>query len=167
MPDSPFRSNLIPNGMKGQETEVSGGVFDQAGKPIAGAILSVWLASPSGKYDNQDAAGNPISIPPAQHVLRGRITADAVGYYSFTCLRPGNYSIGGGVYRPAHIHVKVEAPGFQTLITQLYFPDDRFNLKDLPGSGFFKPELLVSFDGPTAPQPNVVLHGSFHFVLAK
>ena len=36
---------------------------------------------------------------------------------------PGRY-LNGARYRPAHIHVKVRAPGFPVLTTQLYFPGD-------------------------------------------
>ncbi len=34
------------------------------------------------------------------------------------------------MYRPAHIHVKVSAPGHAPLTTQLYFPEDPYNAGD-------------------------------------
>jgi catechol 1,2-dioxygenase len=38
--------------------------------------------------------------------------------------------LNGAQYRPAHIHVKVSAPGFQTITTQLYFEGDKYNAID-------------------------------------
>jgi len=42
---------------------------------------------------------------------------------------PGRY-LNGAQYRPAHVHVKVSAPGFLPLTTQLYFPGDPYNAVD-------------------------------------
>lgn len=166
LPNAPWRSNLIPANMKGQEIAISGKVMATDGTPLSGATVHVWLASPTGHYDNEDAQGNAISIPPSKQVLRGRINTDAAGEYTFVCLRPGNYFLGAGQVRPAHIHVKVEAPGYKTLITQLYFTDDQFNLKDLPGDEFFQPQLLVPLT-PSSPQPGVRQTGRFDFVIGK
>jgi catechol 1,2-dioxygenase len=52
---------------------------------------------------------------------------------------PGRY-LNGREYRPAHIHIKVAAPGFAPLTTQLYFPGDPYNARD----PFFLPGLLVT-----------------------
>lgn len=164
--NSPIRSNLIPSFMSGQAIQITGQVTDTAGNVLPNATVHVWLASPQGHYDNEDAQGNPVAIPLNQQILRGRIITDHQGKYTFDCLRPGNYSLGNGMMRPAHIHVRVEAPGHKTLITQLYFTDDQFNLKDLPGPGFFKPELLVPLL-PGTPQSGVTQHGNFNFVLSK
>lgn len=166
LPNAPFTKRFIPQGMAGQEIHVSGTVVDVNGAVIPNATVHVWVASPTGVYDNQDAAGRPMRIPPAKQNLRGRIITDAQGAYAFECLRPGNYELGNGMMRPAHIHVMVEARGFQTLITQLYFTDDQFNTKDLPGPEFFQPELLVPLT-PAAPLPNQIQTGTFQLVLAR
>jgi catechol 1,2-dioxygenase len=166
LPNSPFRDVLFPQGMTGDQIKISGRVLSRDGSAIAGATVHVWLADPKGAYDNQDAQGDPVSIPPSKQTLRGRIVADADGKYAFTCLRPGNYSLGNGRVRPAHIHVRVEADGYHTLVTQLYFVDDKFNTKDLPGEGFFKPALLVPLT-PVQAQSGVVQQGTFDFVIGK
>ncbi len=166
LPNSPIRPRFIPQGMTGDEIHISGTVVDVDGNVIPNATVHVWVASPTGRYDNQDAAGNPTVIPPARQNLRGRIITGAHGAYAFECLRPGNYNLGDGTVRPAHIHVKVEAAGYQTLTTQLYFVDDKFNLKDLKGPGFFKPELLV----PLSPAVHVngqIQTGNYTFVLDR
>lgn len=164
MPNSPKTKNLIPQGATGISLEVRGKVLDTAGAPIKDAVIHVWLADPRGIYDNQDKQGRPLKLPPNQQKLRGQVSTDAQGDYSFRSLRPGNYPLGNGQMRPAHIHILIEAPGYKTLITQLYFADDPFNQKDLPGPGFFQPELVIQLK-TAAPGAAVNLEGEFHFVL--
>lgn len=164
LPNAPFSTNLIPAGMTGDLIEVSGRVLATDGTPIANAMVHVWLADPKGVYDNQDSQGAPMKISVSQMKLRSRIVTDSAGAYKFTCLRPGNYDVGGGKMRPAHIHVMVEARRKKTLVTQLYFTDDQYNTHDLPGPGFFLPELLVPMK-PTVAQTGVWQRGNFDFVL--
>ena len=40
------------------------------------------------------------------------------------------YGIGDGRTRPAHFHLMVSAPGYQSLITQLYFTGDKYIPED-------------------------------------
>jgi len=68
--------------------------------PLPGAVLELWLAGPDGKYDD---------------VHRATITADNSGAYRFESnVPPAYYS------RPPHIHLRVSAKGFNTLVTQHY-----------------------------------------------
>ena len=48
------------------------------------------------------------------------------GGYRLDTIIPGHY-LNGNQFRPAHIHVKVSAPGYQLLTTQLYFEGDPYN----------------------------------------
>jgi protocatechuate 3,4-dioxygenase beta subunit len=164
--NAPMRTRLIPAGMTGDELAISGRVLATDGTVIADAMVHVWLADPKGVYDNQDATGAVIKIPVSKMTLRGRIKSDANGKYGFECLRPGNYELDAGRWRPAHIHVMVVAKGYKQLITQLYFVDDKYNDKDLPGDLFFQKELLVPMNPATA-SPGVVQKGTFDFVLEK
>lgn len=168
LPDSPLSDHLdlTPAKTEGNPFEISGQVLSTGGKPLAGATVHVWLADPRGVYDNQDSEGNPVALPPEKHRLRGRVVTDENGSYSFRGLRPGNYALspGGNDYRPGHIHAMVEAEGYRTLVTQLYFPDDRFNDRDLEGDGFFKPELAVQMQ-PALPDGKTVQRGTFNLVL--
>src|SRR6202047_3255134 len=69
--------------------------------------------------------------------LRGRFGSDAAGRFHFRSVKPAGYPIptDGPVgelvratrrhnYRPAHLHFMVYKPGFKTLISQIYTPDD-------------------------------------------
>ncbi len=167
LPRSPLKSNLFPAGTRGTQIRISGQVLSPDCLPLAGAVLHVWLADPNGDYDNQDAAGNPVNIPAAKQLYRGRIVADKDGKYSFDCLRPGNYFDGGAqLWRPAHIHVLVEAAGYTRLVTQLYFQDDAHNTHDIAGDDFFQPELVVQL-APAVAVASAVQTGVFNFVLVK
>merc|ERR1712196_471634 len=56
---------------------------------------------------------------------RAFLLSDASGQYNFATLVPGHY-VAGSTWRPRHIHAKVSAPGFVTIITQVYFHGDPY-----------------------------------------
>jgi protocatechuate 3,4-dioxygenase beta subunit len=94
-PGAPVRSSV------GKGYVLSGAVKSSADcAPIKGAQIEFWLAGPDGKYDDEHRAT----------VLTGE-----KGFYQFESNIPGPY-----FGRPPHIHVKVSAKGFNTLITQHY-----------------------------------------------
>jgi catechol 1,2-dioxygenase len=165
--NSVLQSKLFPTGVSGSEVSISGQVLDQDGAPLVGATVSIWVADPQGRYDNQEDNGDPKPITVAEQLYRGRVITDKSGQYAFTCLRPGNYFDGGwNLWRPAHIHVKVEATGYTDLTTQLYFDDDAQNSHDIPGDDFFLPELAVQL-APATPAAGVIQKGTFNLVLSK
>ena len=103
---------------------------DGDGRPVAGAEIDVWHSSPEGLYENQDPTQ-------AEMNLRGRFISDATGCFHFRSVKPAGYPIpvDGPVgelvratrrhnFRPAHLHFMVYKPGFKTLISQVYSPDD-------------------------------------------
>jgi protocatechuate 3,4-dioxygenase beta subunit len=92
---------------------------------VPGAWLDFWQADVAGRYDNQGFA------------FRGHQSADARGAYRLETVIPGDYP-----GRTAHIHVKLRAPGGQTLTTQLFFPGDARNKND----AIFSPALVVSME---------------------
>ena len=162
-----LQSQLFPQGTSGEEMQISGQVIAEDGTLIAGATVSVWVADPQGRYDNQNDDGSTKVIAVKAHTYRGRIVTDKSGNFAFNILRPGNYFDGGAnLWRPSHIHVRVEAKGYKTLTTQLYFQDDAHNTLDIPGDDFFQPELVVQLN-PAVPASGVVQKGIFNFVLAK
>ena len=61
-------------------------------------------------------------------------------------------------YRPAHVHVKVSAPGFLPLTTQLYFPGDPYNAVD--------PVIVRSLSMRVADEGGLK-RASFDFVLRR
>ena len=59
--------------------------------------------------------------------------SNSQGYYIFESIKPGLY-LNGSTYRPSHIHFKITPPGFNTLITQLYFENDPYIPSDAAAS---------------------------------
>jgi protocatechuate 3,4-dioxygenase beta subunit len=82
---------------------------------IPNALIEVWHATDAGTYY---ANVNPFT-------LRGSLYSATNGEYSFNSIQPGWY-LNGAQYRPKHVHYKVSAPGYSTLITQLYFVGDPY-----------------------------------------
>jgi catechol 1,2-dioxygenase len=99
---------IVRSDTPGDPLFVSGRVVDRAGKPIAGAEVDVWHASPVGLYENQDPGQADMN-------LRGKFTTDALGCFLFRSVKMVGYPIPtDGVvgrllaaqhrhpYRPAH-----------------------------------------------------------------
>jgi catechol 1,2-dioxygenase len=120
---APARADLADPGMPGTHIVLAGRVLAEDCKtPIEGAVLDLWQADSSGRYDNDGHA----PLDPATYLLRGKLAAQKDGQYATRTVIPGQY-LNGSQYRPAHIHVKVSAPGFRTITTQLYFEGDKYN----------------------------------------
>jgi protocatechuate 3,4-dioxygenase beta subunit len=71
----------------------------------------------------------------AGYRLRGHVSTDAAGRFTFTTMVPGEYP-----GRTEHIHVKVTPPGGATLTTQVYFPGVAANQAD----GLYSPTLRLA-----------------------
>jgi catechol 1,2-dioxygenase len=117
------------------------------GTPLSGAKVDIWQNGVEGYY-SQFAPGIP------EWNLRGIITADESGHFRIRAVKPMPYQIptdgatgaliraaGWHAYRPAHVHLKVSAPGYRQITTQLYFPGDPHNDSDIADS--VKPELML------------------------
>jgi protocatechuate 3,4-dioxygenase beta subunit len=136
-------------------------IVDGEGRPVTGAEIDVWHSSPEGLYENQDPGQ-------AEMNLRGRFVSDAAGRFDFRSVKPAGYPIpiDGPVgelvkatrrhnFRPAHLHFMIYKPGFKTLITQIYTPDDEHIDSDVQ-FGVTRALLgnYVRHDEP-APEPDV------------
>jgi len=111
---------------EGEQMVVEGVVSSAGGGPIAGATLDIWQNAANGLYDVQDP---DVEIGD----LRARLHTDANGRYRIRTIRPIPYtipsdgpvgdllkSLGRLPWRPAHLHVRIEAPGHKQLTTALY-----------------------------------------------
>lgn len=126
----------VANGAQGRPCQVQGNVHGVEGEAVANARIEVWQSDEKGLYDVQYA---DIS----QHQARGVLTADAQGRFYFKSILPMPYPIphDGPVgrlleaiarhpWRPAHLHFKIEAPGYETLITHVFRKDDPYLASD-------------------------------------
>ncbi len=151
-PGAPSRSDLVSAGISGIPLLISGRVLSlDCRSALENAMLDVWQADSNGRYDNDGSFGAP---PPAYR-LRGKLVSDAQGGFSIRTIIPGRY-LNGASYRPAHVHVKISAPGHRPLTTQLYFPDDPYNASD----PFIDRSLIMDVSGNNAGKT-----GHYDFVL--
>lgn len=151
VPDAPrlgsHGSLPMRDGEQGTPLVWTGQVTAVDGTPLGGATVEVWHADNDGFY-SQFAPGIP------QWNLRGTFSTDENGSFEITTVRPAPYQIptdgacgklvsaaGWHAWRPAHIHVKASAPGYELLTAQLYFPGDVHNEDDIAEA--VKPELML------------------------
>jgi protocatechuate 3,4-dioxygenase beta subunit len=122
----------IANDTKGDEVAFTGQVRSLSGSPIKSATLDVWQTAPNGLYEVQDP-------DQPDYNLRGVFTTGPDGRYEFRTVKPVSYAIphdgpvgklleavGRHPFRPAHVHFIVSAPGYETVVTELYSDDDRY-----------------------------------------
>jgi len=115
-----YKSNAPVRSMVGKGYVLNGQVKSSRDcSAIPDAQIEFWLVGPDGKYDDDH---------------RATVFSDKSGGYRFESNAPIPYS-----GRPAHIHVRVSAPGYKTLVTQHYPQKDqtetRFDLVIAPLNG--------------------------------
>ncbi len=164
-PEKPLGAN-IAEGVEGEPTHFSGRVRGPDGQPIAGATLDLWSTDGQGRYDVQ-LQGN------AGMRARGKIKTDSDGRYRFWTIKPVSYPIptdgpvgkmllrmGRHPYRPAHTHMIVSAPGYETLTTHVFVEGDPylesdavFGVKNSLVASFVRHEPGVGPDGKRMDRP--------------
>lgn len=168
VPNSPERGAHAALPMRADEKGVplvwEGAIVSTAGEPLAGKV-ELWHADADGYY-SQYAPGLP------EWNLRGSFSTGPDGKFTITTIRPAAYQIptdgacgkliaaaGWHAWRPAHLHVKVSAPGHELLTAQLYFPGDPHNADDIASA--VKPELMLD----PKQQPDGSYRMMYNFVL--
>ena len=109
-----------------------GVIRDTDGNPIANAEIDIWQTAPNGLYASQDDAQDTFSF-------HGLMTVGKDGRYAFTTVKPVEYTVptngpvgdilracGRHPWRPSHLHYIVKAPGFKTLVTEVFPQDDPY-----------------------------------------
>ncbi len=138
---------------KGTPLLFQGQVRSTDGSPLSNAKVELWHADEDGFY-SQFAPNIP------EWNLRGSFIADEEGNFHIDTMQPAPYQIptdgacgqliaaaGWHAWRPAHLHLKVSAPGHELLTAQLYFPGDAHNDDDIATA--VKPELLLEIKPAT------------------
>lgn len=133
--DAPLRAmgDSISLDGKGESCVYEGKVTDLMGSPIDHACIDVWSDNAEGFYDVQQPDHQP------KWNNRGRFITGADGVYRFIGIKPVSYPIpddgpvgkmlsalGRHPYRPAHMHFKLSAPGYQDIITHIFDGEDEY-----------------------------------------
>lgn len=113
----------------GEVIYIQGRVTDINCSPVAGALVEIWQACHTGRYDHP-ADPNPAELD-ENFQYWGQCVTDENGGYIFRTILPGSYPAGRDWMRPPHIHYKVSKLGYMELITQLYFKGNPLNDGDL------------------------------------
>lgn len=152
IPDSPSFTDRATLPMRDDEPGTpllfQGRVTGVDGAPVPGAEVEMWHADANGLY-SQFAPGLP------EWNLRGTVIADAEGHFGIHTVEPAPYQIptdgscgrliaaaGWHAWRPAHLHLKVSAPGHRLITTQLYFRGGNHIEDDIASA--VKPELVLT-----------------------
>lgn len=110
----------------GHVTHVAGKILDAAGHPVGNAQVEIWQCDANGIYRHpRDTSWFSQRKRDPGFQSRGRMVTDTEGNYSFRTIRPVAYP-----GRTPHIHFKVDAPGKEQLITQMYVDGDPGNERD-------------------------------------
>lgn len=126
----------LANGAWGAPCFVRGRVSSLDGTPIASAQVEVWQADANGRYDVQQ---RPTPDARHEHRARGVLTTGADGGFHFRSILAGSYPIphdgpvgrmlgalGRHPWRPAHLHFRITAPGYERLVTHVFRAGDRY-----------------------------------------
>ena len=114
---------------QGQHIVISGRITDVDGHPLEEATLDIWQADANGRYRHPLDA-NPAALD-VNFQGRAIIKSDNKGVFRFKTVMPGAYPASKDWIRPPHIHFKISRSGYRPLTTQMYFPDQELNKKDL------------------------------------
>ena len=109
---APQTNSIVPEDYEGEFLFLNGKLSTtNCEVGIASAVLDFWQADENGDYDNSGFN------------FRGKVLTDDDGNYALETIVPGKY-LNGSQYRPSHIHLKVQAEGYEDLVTQIYFEGD-------------------------------------------
>lgn len=136
---------------EGEPVVVQGQIRGANGGPLAGAVMEVWQNAANGLYTVQDP-GQP------DDNLRATLRADENGNYSFSTVKPRAYTIpddgaggeltraaGRHCWRPAHIHLMINADGHKRHVSQIFNEADPYIDEDAVFG--VRGPLAVSYDG--------------------
>lgn len=123
----------LARGAPGEPLFVEVEVVGLDGTPVADAEVDVWQADEEGLYDVQRPELGD------ERRARGVLRTDAAGRLRFRTIVPTAYPVptdgpvgrmlvasGRHPWRPAHVHFRIQAPGWRTLITHLFRNPDPY-----------------------------------------
>jgi protocatechuate 3,4-dioxygenase, beta subunit len=115
---------------EGVKIIIHGQVLDELCQPVPGALVDLWQACHSGRY-NHPSDPNTAELDP-NFQYSAQIIAGPDGHFRFRTVIPGAYPAATDWTRPPHIHFRIAKLGYRELVTQSYFSNfEDLNKKDL------------------------------------
>ena len=170
----------LARGAPGAPLFVQARVRSLDGQPIADAQVDVWQADDGGLYD--------VQRPELGATLRARgvLRSAADGTVRFRSVAPPAYPVptdgpvgrmllasGRHAWRPAHVHFRIRAPGFETLVTHIFRDRDPyldsdvvFGVRSSLIGDFVRHDAGTAPDGSPLRTPFYTLHQCFVLALA-
>jgi len=120
-PAAPYRAKSCPPFEPGTRLVVTGRVWAWDTKlPLPSAVIDIWHSDIQGNYSTGSHFRNRVRL----------VTAEE-GQYELEAIHPVAYPVDNGSWwRSPHVHYKVAAPGYMTLVTELYFEGDKLHEQD-------------------------------------
>lgn len=116
------------NQAKGKVVIVEGVLRNQLCQVVPGALVEIWQACETGRYNHPSDPNKAEMDPDFQYW--GKAVTNEKGFYRFRTIIPGAYPADTDWMRPPHIHFKVAKLGYTELITQMYFKGEEYNAQD-------------------------------------
>lgn len=139
--DRPGWNDLTAGNPAGQRIAIEGRVLDGDGAPVPDAVVEVWQANATGRYNHPDDHQDEKPLDPNFHGF-GRAATDAEGRFRLVTVKPGPVPGRGNQLQAPHINVALFARGLlRHLYTRIYFADEAANAAD---------PLLTSIDDKAA-----------------
>ena len=114
-------TSIATDTIPGRKIKVVGTIKNAEGKPIAGALVYLYHTDVRGWYA-ADAPHVSMNEGDMRHArLFGYIKTDKDGKFELHTIKPSGYPQSD---LPAHIHVHIDASGYQSFITEFLFDDD-------------------------------------------
>lgn len=103
---------------------IEGKVTDGEGNHVEDALLEIWQAAPSGRYDHPDDTRD-LDLEPGFTGF-GRARSDFnTGEYRFETLKPGRVPDPEGEFQAPHISLVIQGRGMlNAVFTRIYFSDE-------------------------------------------
>jgi protocatechuate 3,4-dioxygenase, alpha subunit len=103
---------------------VAGQVFDGERKSIEDALLEIWQANPSGRYNHPDDTRD-LPMDKSFTGFARAATDYQTGAYRFETVKPGRVPDSEGAFQAPHVSLIVQARGMlNPVFTRIYFSDE-------------------------------------------
>lgn len=114
---------------KGKVIYIEGRVLDADLQPVENATVDIWQANAAGRYRHpRDQNSAPLDKNFQGWAI---VKSGKGGAFRFKTILPGEYPASDTWTRPPHIHFRISREGYAELTTQMYFPGNKLNDKDL------------------------------------
>ncbi|GAA4417048.1 hydroxyquinol 1,2-dioxygenase [Advenella faeciporci] len=163
MPLRQFADSIVVEGGQHRPLLIKGNIRNIQGEAIANAYIDIWQTANNGMYSGQDTEQQIDN-------LRGVFVSQDDGAYAVKSMLPVSYQIPSdgtvgqllnyakrSFWRPAHIHFKIVAEGYQPLVTHLFLENDKYLQNDAVFG--VKDRLIVSHVSKQADVQSQALYG--------